>query len=151
MRKRRRIIYGIIAGIIGVIVLLCALDIWNVWFRFDDAADFTGTFQDGNTNHAIVINTTQVKLTDSVAYSYTLDTKNKTVHFSIGNYTGTSSYRFSSDRKTLVLSDDETDWLVLLHLKADPVLDHGQGSETSTVLTKISDDTQGSPYTIGSK
>lgn len=139
----------IVLAVVAVLVVVCAVDVWNVWFRYADASDFTGTFRDGNSDHAIVINDTHIKLTDTVAYSYTLDTDAKTVHFSIGNYTGTSSYRFSDDRQTLVLSDDDTDWLVMLHLKKDPVLDEGKGSESSVVLSKISDETQGAPYTIG--
>jgi len=150
-QKRKRTITAIVLAVVAVVVVLCAVDVWNVWFRYDDASDFQGTFRDGNTSHAIVIDDTQIKLTSDTAYSYTLDTQNKKVNYSIGNFSGTSSYRFSNDRKTLVLSDDDTDWLVLLHLKADPVLDQGKGSESSVVLTKISDDTQGSPFTIGSK
>ena len=48
-------------------------------------------------------------MNSDVAYSYSLDTFNKTISFSFGKYSGSGSYAFSPDRTTLVLTEENPD------------------------------------------
>ena len=96
-KKKRRLSrrFVIIAcSIVVVLAVATGLLSWNQWFRYDDSADIQGTWVvDGS----------------DVAYSYSLDTFNKTISFSFGKYSGSGSYAFSPDRTTLVLTEENPD------------------------------------------
>ena len=51
----------------------------------------------------------EIKMSDDVSYSYSLDTFNKTISFSFGKYTGSGSYAFSPERDTLVITEENPD------------------------------------------
>ena len=81
--------------------LLC----WKQWFRFDDNKDFQGTWQVEGTTASFVITDSEIQLTSDVAYSYELDTFNKTISFNFGNLTGGGTYAFSPDRTVLIITE----------------------------------------------
>lgn len=99
------IVLGILAGILFVVTLVLA---WNTWLRFDDSADIQGSWYVEGTNQSITITDSQIVLTDSVAYNYTLDTFNKTITFTFSNLQGSGSYAFSPERDTLVITEDDS-------------------------------------------
>lgn len=99
------IVLGILAAILLVVTLLLA---WNTWFRFNDNADIQGSWYVDGTDKTITITDSQIVLTDSVAYNYTLDTFNKTITFTFSNLQGSGSYAFSPERDTLVITEHDS-------------------------------------------
>lgn len=87
------------------LLVATALLSWNQWLRYDDKADFQGTWQVEGTQASFVITDSEIQLTSDVAYSYELDTFNKTITFAFGNLTGQGSYAFSPERNTLIISE----------------------------------------------
>lgn len=155
-RSRRAGLLGvkrIILVVAVVFVLVCAV-IWNLWFRFDDAADIQGlwTSSDGA---SVFIDGHDLHLSDDVAYAYSLNTTAKTIDYTFASASGHASYRFSADRATLVLDErGGTDWLVLLGLKADPALSGGSTSgvtvlmrKTTPLTTEITENTESTDTT----
>ena len=136
-----------------VFVLVCAV-VWNLWFRFDDAADIQGlwTSSDGA---SVSIDGHDLHLSDDVAYAYSLNTTAKTIDYTFASASGHASYRFSADRATLVLDErGGTDWLVLLGLKTDPALSGGSTSgvtvlmrKTTPLTTEVTEDTESTDTT----
>ncbi|WP_454945936.1 hypothetical protein [Cryptobacterium curtum] len=155
-RSRRAGLLGvkrIILVVAVVFVLVCAV-IWNLWFRFDDAADIQGlwTSSDGA---SVFIDGHDLHLSDDVAYAYSLNTTAKTIDYTFASASGHASYRFSADRATLVLDErGGTDWLVLLGLKTDPALSGGSTSgvtvlmrKTTPLTTEITENTESTDTT----
>jgi hypothetical protein len=99
-----------------VVVLLLAFTAvysWDRWFRYDDALDFVGEWQIHGSNVTILIGGESINLADDAAYDYTLDTRAKTIHFTLGTMEGGGAYRFSADRNQLVVVDgSEGFWLL---------------------------------------
>ncbi len=93
------------------VALLIATGIlcWNQWLRFDDRADFQGTWQMEGTTTSFVITNSEIQLTSEVAYSYELDTFNKTIAFSFGNLEGGGAYAFSPDRTELIITEADSE------------------------------------------
>ena len=99
----------------------------------------TWTSSEGAT---VTIDGSQIRLSDDVAYSYTLDTQAKTITFTFGTSEGHASYRFNENRTRIVLDEDAgTDWPVVLHLQKDDVLDAASDEVPSgvTVLARNGD------------
>ena len=92
-------------GLLIATGILC----WNQWLRFDDHADFQGTWQTEGTTASFVITDSEIQLTSEVAYSYELDTFNKTIAFSFGNLKGGGSYAFSPDRTELIITEVDSE------------------------------------------
>lgn len=117
-RKRRRKIvkwvFVILALlIVAAVVAICVAFAYFRWNAYDDATDIRGTWvvegADGSAT-PIVISEDSIRLTDDVAYSYTIDPDTKTLRFSFGNMSGSAKYRFSLDRDQLMIEDGEVDW-----------------------------------------
>ncbi len=109
----RRIPVGrvlIVAALALVVAAVVAAGVfsWNRWWRFDDVADFQGTWQYGDTPYQVTIDGTTMTLSKDAAYDYELDTFQKAVTFHFGDLKGHGSYAFSEDRSTLVIVDGRT-------------------------------------------
>ena len=78
---------------------------WDRWLRYDDAAEFQGSWQAHGTTGVVVIDGERISLTGDVAYSYQIDPMAKTVSFSFGSLEGQGRYRFSLDRSQLVITE----------------------------------------------
>lgn len=76
------------------------------WCTHDDAHDIQGTWYIYGTNVSIPIGESTMGISQDAVYDYTIDTKAKTVTYSIGNLSGTSHYRFSPDRTKIALIED---------------------------------------------
>ena len=136
-RNRRSglsVIKRIILVVVAVVfVLVCAV-VWNLWFRFDDAADIQGSWTSSD-GASVSIDGHDLHLSDDVAYAYSLNTTAKTIDYTFASASGHASYRFSADRATLVLDErGGTDWLVLLGLKVDPALSGGSTSGVTVLM-----------------
>lgn len=122
---------------------------WNRWYRYDDAQSIQGEWQMANAQRTMVIDGTQLKIADDVSYEYTIDSKEKTISYRFGEYEGKASYRFAMDRDVLIIDEKVgTDWLVALHLKADPVMSSGEVPDGVTKLVRLSDDVEAQPKSL---
>ena len=141
-----RIVLAVIALILLASAILGGLFAWDRWYRFDDVADITGEWKMTNAERTVVITEDTIKIADGVSYDYVLDTKEKTITYSFGGDSTTATYRFSSDRNTLVIDENqETDWMVAAHLREDVVLEDRDVPKGMTKLFKISNDTEADP------
>lgn len=98
--------------ILAVLLLLlfvasCTLFVWHHWFRFDDAADFQGTWYAQNSETALSFTDNTLELSEDVTYEYTLDANAKTLHYTFGQMEGQGRYYLSADRQSLVITDGE--------------------------------------------
>ncbi|MEG1907103.1 MAG: hypothetical protein RR178_06510 [Gordonibacter sp.] len=101
--KRRRWPLWTAAVVVAVLLLAAAGLSWDRWLRYDDAADFQGAWYLADSAKAIAIDDAAIKLTDDVAFSYQIDPLAKTISFTFGNKANTGRYRFSADRKQLIV------------------------------------------------
>lgn len=108
-RRLSRRFLIIACSVVAVLAIATGLLSWNQWFRYDDAADFQGTWVVDGTDTHITFTDTDIKMTDDVSFSYSLDTFNKTISFSFGKYTGSGSYAFSPERTTVVITEENPD------------------------------------------
>lgn len=130
-------------------LLAAGLFSWNRWFRYDDAADIQGEWKDAANKATLVIDGSHMKITSDVSYTYTIDTFQKTITYTFGSSKGWASYRFSDDRKTLVIEENaSTNWLVALRIEPDPVFNGGSVPQGATELIKISSDVNASPQSL---
>ncbi len=133
----------ILTALVLVLGLIAAgLFAWNRWFRFDDAQDILGewVYQEGDSTVQVFISETDIHLTESVAYSYTIDTTAKTLEYDFGSLQGSGAYRFSSDRNTVVIAE-ETKGNLMVDLKVSldmAELLEGFDSEDCIVLERES-------------
>lgn len=148
-----------VAGVILLLMLgVVAVFSWDRWLRYDDAAELQGEWQTHGSTAVVVIDGQQIKLTEDVAYSYTLDTGAKTLSYTFGNWTGEGRYRFSLDRSQLVIFDDRdatwfstlTDdlgWMIdqAIHSLQGQAPAEVQVDEATTVLDRLSHDAAATP------
>ena len=124
-RKQGRLSARIVLAVLAVLLVVGGLFVWNRWFRFDDAADLQGVWVD-EAGAQLALDGTRMLVGDSVAYDYTVDAATKTISYEFNGAVGYSAYRFSGDRSTLALRDVQqgggTDWLMILHIREDPLL-----------------------------
>lgn len=159
VKQRKRRWPLVVAGVILLIVLaVVAAFSWDRWLRYDDAAELQGEWQTHGSTAVVVIDGQQIKLTEDVAYSYTLDTGAKTLSYTFGNWTGEGRYRFSLDRSQLVIFDDDNaTWFSTLTDDLGWMFDQAirslQGQapeemkvdETTTVFDRLSHDAAATP------
>ncbi len=145
--RRRSLFSRIPWGRVGLLLVLAffvaavALFVWNRWYRFDDAADIQGTWRDEATGSILELDGENMRIARDVVYSYTLNTAEKTISYRLGDDTGFSSYRFSEDRKHLVLEDGVgTDWGLVFHFRDDPGFSDAALPDGMTRLEKASDE-----------
>jgi hypothetical protein len=106
--KKKRRWPKIAAGLIIVIILgIGGLFSWYRWFCYSDVSDFTGQWVVSETGNTINISATEIELSDSIQYSYTLDTWGKTITFNFGDMSGQGRYQFSQDRTYLIIVEGQ--------------------------------------------
>lgn len=103
----KTVVRWVVVAIVALAVAVAVFFAWDRWLRYDDAADFQGTWLVEGTPGSVVIDGQEIHLNESDALSYTLDTSAKTVALSFSDLSGTSRYRFSPDRTQLVIQDGE--------------------------------------------
>ena len=105
-RSPARIALSVAIGVFAAFVVACVALAVDRWWVHDDAQDIQGTWYIYDTEVAIPIGPDTIGVSEDAVYEYTIDTQSKTVTYSIGNLTGTSHYRFSSDRSQIALIED---------------------------------------------
>lgn len=94
------------------IVAAGAVFSWDRWLRYDDAADFQGTWYVAGSSTPVTVGESAVELTPDVTYEYELDARAKTITFSFSDLSGEGRYRFSADRtQVAVVEGAGYDWL----------------------------------------
>lgn len=144
----------ILALVVGVVAVFS----WDRWLRYDDASEVQGEWRTHGAAAVVVIDGESIKLTDDVAFSYTLDTGAKTIAFSFGTSEGQGRYRFSLDRSQLVITDGEGySWFSTLFDDIGWMIDQAKRSiagepqeqpvagENVAVLDRLSHDASASP------
>ncbi len=106
LRSPARIALSVAIGVFAAFIVACIALAVDRWWVHDDAQDIQGTWYIYDTEVAIPIGPDTIGVSEDAVYEYTIDTQAKTVTYSIGNLTGTSHYRFSSDRSQIALIED---------------------------------------------
>ncbi len=106
LRSPARIALSVAIGVFAAFVVACVALAVDRWWVHDDAQDIQGTWYIYDTEVAIPIGPDTIGISEDAVYEYTIDTQAKTVTYRIGNLTGTSHYRFSSDRSQIALIED---------------------------------------------
>lgn len=120
-----RVTLIVVAAAVLVLAALTGTYSWDRWWRHDDATDFIGEWRIHNSQATILIDGQRMVLADDAAFSYTLDTKAKTIHLTLGTMEGGGRYRFSPDRTQLVIEDGEYgSWLANAFHDVPWVLSH---------------------------
>lgn len=108
-KKRSRVHPATVVAAIVVIALVVgvAFFAFNRWGRYDDRADLQGTWYVLGTDVPVSIDGETIRLSDDVAYRYTIDDREKTISYTFGPMSGQGRYWFSPDRKHLVITDGD--------------------------------------------
>ncbi len=101
-----RIFLAILGGIFAALLVAATAFALDRWVLHDDAADLQGTWYLYGTSIEVPIDQKDIVISSDASYRYTIDTTAKTISYSIGNLTGISHYRFSSDRSQVALIED---------------------------------------------
>lgn len=125
-RKRKVALTAAAVTFLFIVAVSGAL-FWNAYLRYDDAADIQGEWQVEGTGVTVVVDADSIEMPDALSYAYTIDTWAKTIAFSFDDLSGSGSYRFSDDRRTLVITEGQGDAAVAM------------------TMTKLSDDTTVEP------
>ena len=126
--RKRKVAWAVAASIFLIAAVVSGLLFWNAYLRYDDAADMRGEWQVADGSMTVVIDGSSIKMPDALEYAYELDTWEKTISFSFDDLSGTGAYRFSSDRKGLVIEEGEG------------------GKDGVVALIKVSDDEAAEPH-----
>lgn len=155
---RRRWPWYVALGVLAVLLVAAAGFSWDRWLRYDDARELQGEWQVDGTTRVVVVDGASIKLTDDVAYAYTIDPTAKTIEFTFGGMEGSGRYRFSADRSQLVVMEGSSysalstlfedigwmwDGLVRLVQGQAPV--QPEAGEGVTVLARVSHDAAAQP------
>ncbi|MBR2789796.1 MAG: hypothetical protein IKD70_04165, partial [Eggerthellaceae bacterium] len=88
------------------------------WYMHDDAFDIQGTWiirgdaARGHDEATITITDSKIILDKDTTYGYTLDTRSKIITYTFQDLQGTGHYRFSADRKWLIIEDGNFNWFI---------------------------------------
>ncbi len=138
-KRSKRTSWGGVRKIVSIVVTIAGMAalatggyfIWDTFFRYDDAADIQGEWRTEDSTMTVVIDETDIRMPD-LEYAYEIDTRSKQITFSFSDLSGSGTYSFSEDRSQLTIVEGEGD------------------SATSTVLIKVSDNTEAEPQLLGS-
>lgn len=105
----RIVVFALIAFLVLAAIAWASFFAWNRWGRYDDHADIQGEWYVEGTAALVTIDENAIHLDEHVAYAYELNEHDKTIRFSFGSWEGQGRYRFSDDRRHLLVIDGEFD------------------------------------------
>lgn len=88
----------------------------------DDANDVQGTWTIENSSKQILINDTEIRMSDDVIFTYKIDETSKTITEFLADKTGKVHYVFSKDRTELVFIDQDLDFFTSTFLDAGDLI-----------------------------
>lgn len=103
----RIVVFALFAFLILAAVAWASFFAWDRWGRYDDHADIQGEWYVDGTAALVTIDENAIHLDEHVAYAYELNEHDKTIKFSFGSWEGQGRYRFSDDRRRLLVIDGE--------------------------------------------
>ena len=103
----RIVVFTLFAFLILAAVAWASFFAWDRWGRYDDHADIQGEWYVDGTAALVTIDENAIHLDEHVAYAYELNEHDKTIKFSFGSWEGQGRYRFSDDRRRLLVIDGE--------------------------------------------
>jgi len=103
----RIVVLALFAFLILAAVAWASFLAWDRWGRYDDHADIQGEWYVDGTAALVTIDENAIHLDERVAYAYELNEHDKTIRFSFGSWEGQGRYRFSDDRRRLLVIDGE--------------------------------------------
>ena len=120
---------------VAAIIIACtvAFSIFR-WLIPNDAADVQGTWSIENSDTKITISEREIRMSEDVIFTYTLDATSKQITENLADKTGKVHYVFSADRKELVLIEQDMDFFTATFLDAGNLLQTffaGEYSDTS--------------------
>lgn len=101
----KQILTFVILVLLAALVIVVAAFSWNRWLRYDDAADFLGVWNYADGAVQVTIDGEEIELTKDAVFAYELDTFNKSITFTVGDFSGHGVYEFSEDRNVLLIVD----------------------------------------------
>ncbi|MDO4854066.1 MAG: hypothetical protein Q4A43_01380 [Coriobacteriia bacterium] len=104
-KRERKRLWIFLGAFVAVLVAVAVALSWNLWWRYDDAADIQGTWAQSGTDNEVVITDSSIYLTSTLFYSYSLDTDSKHITFTFEGKEGSGVYSFSDDRNTLTIAE----------------------------------------------
>ena len=131
--KRKVVIVILIIGVLAIGAVF-GYRYYREQTRVPDAQAIQGEWLVKGTSVTMVIDSTTIHLPDDASYSYRIDDATDTITYTVAGHTGSASYVFSDDEKTLTLTEG-----------GSASLGTSSSGGTTTVLTKISDSTLTSP------
>lgn len=130
----------LLVTLIVVLLALAGIFAWDRWLRYDDAKDIQGewmfTFDESSV--PVSINSDRIAFSSDVKFPYKMNSWGKTIEFSFTDLSGEGVYRFSLDRQTLYITEDEQEDIITSIQVSLGLKEPSEGLDLSktTVLTK---------------
>lgn len=133
----KQILTFVILVLLAALVIVVAAFSWNRWLRYDDAADFLGVWNYADGAVQVTIDGEEIELTKDAVFAYELDTFNKSITFTVGDFSGHGVYEFSEDRSVLLIVDGRSPDLASILGLAN--IAEGAASDSVTKLVRAGD------------
>ena len=104
-KKKRHVVRYVMLSLVAILLIVVAVFSWDRWLHYDDTQGFQGEWLIDNSTKTVLIDDKTIQLTDDVSYDYKIDSGAKTISFTFGTLSGSGRYRFSEDRKQLVVTE----------------------------------------------
>lgn len=92
------------------------------WWTANDEADIQGTWSIEKSSTKITISDKEIRMSDDVIFTYTIDTSAKSITEKLANKTGKVHYVFSKDKNEVVLIDQDLDFFTSTFLDAGDLI-----------------------------
>ena len=120
--KLRVFLIALFATVAAIIIVCVAAFSMFRWVIVDDARDVQGTWTIENSSAKITISDTEIRMSEDVIFTYTLDSGAKQITEHLAYKTGKVHYVFSADRKELLLIEQDMDFFTATFLDAGNLL-----------------------------
>ena len=120
--KVKKFFLGLLC-LIASAIIICVLSFSCFrWWIVDDSSDVQGTWQIENSNKQVLINETEIRMSEDAIFTYEIDEGSKTITEHLADKQGKVHYVFSFDRTELLLMDEDLDFFSSAFLDAGNLL-----------------------------